>query len=123
MNKFRSVTQETMFACAEVAHLNLSPKRLASQCFPLEILKAVLDKDTGELMEYHTLVKNPKYRKLYRQSYAKALGQLAEGIPGKVTGTNTMFFINKTKVPADCWRDIAYGCVVVNYRPKKDDPY
>jgi len=34
-----------------------------------------------------------------------------------------MFFINKSKVPADRWRDITYGRVVVNYRPEKDDPY
>ena len=65
-------------------------------------------------------MKNPKYSKLYGQSYAKELGQLAQGIPGKVTGTNTMFFINKSE---DRWRDITYGRVVVNYRPEKDDPY
>ena len=117
------MTQETMLACAEVSHLNLSPKNLASRRFPLEMLNAVLDEDTGELMEYRALMKNPKYSKLYGQSYAKELGRLAQGIPGKVTGTNTMFFINKSEVPADRWRDITYGRVVVNYRPEKDDPY
>ena len=119
----RVIPQETMLACAEVSHLNLSPKNLASQSFPLEMLNAVLDEDTGELMEYCALMKNPKYSKLYGQSYAKELGRLAQGIPGKVTGTNTMFFINKSEVPVDLWRDITYGRVVVNYRPEKDDPY
>ena len=112
-----------MLACAEVSQLNLSPKSLASRKFPLEMLNAVLDEDTGELVEYRALTKNPKYSKLYGQLYAKELGRLAQGIPGKVTGTNTMFFINKSEVPADCWRDITYGRVVVNYRPEKDDPY
>jgi hypothetical protein len=105
---FRLVTQETMLACAEVYQLKLSPQSLASQKFPLEMLYAVLDKDTGELMEYRALMKNPKYRKLYGESYTKELGRLAQGIPGKVTGTNTIFFINKTDVPADQWRDITY---------------
>ena len=68
-------------------------------------------------------MKNPKNWKLYGQSYAKELGRLAQGIPGKVTGTNTIFFIPKSEVPAACWRDFTYGRVVVNYRPKKDDPY
>ena len=120
---FRSVTQETMLACAEVYQLKLSPQSLASRKFPLEMLNAVLDEDTGELMEYRALMKKPKYSKLYEESYAKELSQLTQGIPGKVTGTNTIFFINKAKVPADCWRDITYGRVVVNYRPEKDYPY
>ena len=77
------MTQETMLTCAEVSHLNLSPKNLASRRFPLEMLNAVLDEDTGELMEYRALMKNPKYSKLYGQSYAKKLGRLAQGIPEK----------------------------------------
>ena len=44
-------------------------------------------------------------------------------MPGQVTGTNTIFFINKKDVPADRWRDVTYGCVVVNFRPEKEDPY
>ena len=112
-----------MLACAKIAQLDLAPKRLASRSFPLEILYAVLNEDTGELMEYRALMRNPKYQTLYAQSYAKELGRLAQGIPGMVTGTNTIFFINKSKVPAVRWRDITYGRVVVKYRPKKDDPY
>ena len=26
-------------------------------------------------------------------------------------------------MPADRWRDVTYGCVVVNFRPEKEDPY
>ena len=68
-------------------------------------------------MEYRALMRKPKYRTLYAQSYAKELGRLAQGISGMVTGTNIIFFINKSKVPAARWRDITYGRVVVNYRP------
>ena len=61
------------------------------------MLNPVLDEYTGELMEYHALMKKPKYSKLYGESYAKELGRLAQGIPGKVTGTNTFFSSTKRK--------------------------
>ena len=120
---FRSVTQEAMLACVDIAQLRLSPAALSGRRFPIEMLNAVLDEDTGELMEYRALMKHPRYRTLYAQSYAKELGRLAQGIPGVVKGTNTIFFVDKSDVPADRWRDITYGRVVVNYRPEKDDPY
>ena len=70
------------------------------------MLNSVLDTDTGELMEYRHIMKNPKYRNLYGNSYAKEIGRLAQGMPGQVTGTNTIFFINKKNVSADRWRDV-----------------
>ena len=82
-----------------------------------ELINAVLDKDTGELMEYRRLMKNPRYRTLYRDSYAKELGRLAQGMHGLAEGTNTIFFISKKEIPSDRWRDVAYGRIVVNYRP------
>ena len=60
---------------------------------------AVLDEDTGELMEYRHLMKNPKYRQLYGKSYAKELGRLAQGMPGQVEGTNTFFSLTKLMSP------------------------
>ena len=87
------------------------------------MLIAVLDKETGELMEYRKLMKNPKYRPLYRDSYAKEIGRLAQVMPGLVEGTNTMFSIDKTAFPADRWREVTYGQIVVDYRPENTDPY
>ena len=112
-----------MLACAKIAQLDLAPKSLASRRFPLEMLYAVLNEDTKELMECLALMRNPKYQTMYAQSYAKELGRLAQGIPGMVTGTNIIFFINKSKVPSARWRFITYGRVVVNCRPENDDPY
>jgi hypothetical protein len=83
-----------------------------------ELINAVLDEDTGELMEYRRLMKNPKYRTLYRDSYAKELGRLAQGMPGLAEGTNIICFIPKRDVPIDRWRDVTYGRIVVNYRPE-----
>ena len=52
---------------------------------------AVINEDTGELMEYQKLMKKPKYRNLYRNSYAKEIGRLEQVIPGLVEGKNTIF--------------------------------
>ena len=43
-------------------------------------------------------------------------------MPRRAEGTNTLFFIDKSSVPVDRWRDITYGRVVVNYIPEKDNP-
>ena len=106
-----------------VAHLKVTPAQLVQWQFSKEIISAVLDEDTGELIEYRSIMKNPKYRPLYSNSYAKEIGRLAQGIPGLVEGTNTMFFIDKIDVPADRWRGVTYRIVVVYYRPEKTNPY
>ena len=88
-----------MLACADVAQLNATPKALSRRRFQITMINAVinalLDESTGELMEYRRLMKNPKYRPLYRNSYAKELGRLTQGMPGLANGTNTIFFIPK----------------------------
>ena len=43
-------------------------------------------------------------------------------MPGRVKGTNTIFFIHKKDVPAHRRLNITYGHIVVSYRPTKDDP-
>ena len=96
----------------------MSPRNLTSQKILFEMINAVLDKDTGELMEYLHLMKNPKYRQLYGKSYAKELGYLAQGMPGKVEDTNNIFFINKSDIPINFWKDVTYGRVVVKYFPE-----
>jgi hypothetical protein len=67
----------------------------ASRClFPAEILNAVLDKDTGELLEMRHLLVNPKYKDVWGKSYTTELGGLAQGIPGISEGTNTIVFVS-----------------------------
>ena len=68
-------------------------------------------------------MKCPKYRKLYAKSYSKELGRLSQGMPGVVNGTNIIFLINKTDVPAEQYKDSTYGHVVVNYCPEIGCPH
>ena len=77
--------------------------------FPIEMMNVVLEKDTGKLMEYCGLMKNPKYRKLYAQSYTKDLGRIAQLIPGQFIGANTIFFIDKKEVPIIRCREVTYA--------------
>ena len=87
------------------------------------MLRTVLDKDTGEFMEYRKLMRKPKYRQLYCNYYSKEIGRLAQGTTGLVEGTNTTFFIDNQDIPVDRWKDVTYGRVVAEYCPEKSDPY
>ena len=65
-SKTFSTTQEAMLSCCEIRQHSMSARVLMSRCFPKEFLAAVLNKETGELMEYHHLIGNPKYRELWQ---------------------------------------------------------
>ena len=62
--KERTITQEAILACMNtynyITSRSLTPANAARRSFPVEILNAVLDKDTGELLEMRHLLKNPK---------------------------------------------------------------
>ena len=51
--------------------LQMMPRKLAQRKFPTEMINAVLNQETGEMMEYRQVMKNPKYRALYEKAYAK----------------------------------------------------
>eukprot|EP00804_Cyclotella_cryptica_P025012 CCRYP_015951-RA/>CCRYP_015951-RA protein AED:0.39 eAED:0.39 QI:0/-1/0/1/-1/1/1/0/153 len=87
------------------------------------MLHAVLNDETGKLMEYQHLVSNPKYRDTWGNAYGKELGPFAQGLPDIVKGTDTIAFINKTCVPQNSQKDVTYGCIVANFCPEKDDPH
>ncbi len=86
------------------------------------MLNAVLDMDTGKLMEMKHLLINPKYKEVWGKLYTTELRCLAQGIPGVSKGTDTIVSIRRDKVPIDQIKDVTYGRVCVNYRPEKDDP-
>ena len=77
----------------------------------------------GELMEYRHVMKCSNYQNLYTKYYCKDLGQFDQGIPGLVNSTNAIFFIDKTDIPTERWKDATYDHVVVNYHAEKGDLY
>ncbi len=84
---------------------------------------AVMDKDTGKLLNYRQLINSPKYKTAWSLSAANKFGRLANGIRGCIKNpTNTIQFISQNKVPADRRNNITYGQFVCLVRPKKAEP-
>ena len=82
---------------------------------------AVMDKQTGQILNYHQLLCNPKYKKAWNISAANEFGQLAQGVGGRTKGTNTIRFIFRHEVPKDRMKDVTYGKFVCNEQPEKSE--
>ena len=94
------------------------------RCIPMtwfcEMANAVIG-ENGELLEYKHLIANPKTQRIWSFLYGNEIGRLAQGKPGRSTGTNTFFFIHKNQVPKDQTRDVTYGLITTLVRPEKTD--
>ena len=95
-------------------------QQATSRKYPLRFLcdsaSAVLDEETGDLLEYRHLLKNPKYRDIWSKSFGTEIRQLA-------TTTKTIAFMSKSMIPQNRCKDITYGRIVCVYRSEKKDPY
>ena len=83
---------------------------------------AVMDQATGKLLNYHALLRHPAYHDDWTKSSANEFGRLANGVGGRVKGTNTIRFIRKRDIPKDRLKDITYGQFVCTIRPEKKEP-
>ncbi len=79
---------------------------------------AIIDKSTGQTLEYRHLTKMTKYKAIWNTSFANELGRLAQGIRD-IKGTDTIHFIPHTDMPAD--KTATYGCIVCTHRPQKEE--
>ena len=122
-----SIMQEAMLACVGITKptyiasqdlgllnyrektLEVSAQKMASRAFPMtwlcEMAKSVLG-ENGELLKDWHLVANPKTRATWTHSYGNKLSRLAQGMPGRAKGTDTIFFIPRHMVPKDRTRDV-----------------
>jgi hypothetical protein len=69
----------------------LALSKLAANHF----IGAIIDKDTGNVLDYCHLVKNPATETVWKTSFANKIGCLFQGIQ-ELKGTNTCFFIKKS---------------------------
>jgi hypothetical protein len=84
---------------------------------------ALMDKDTGKLLNYMQLMNSPKYKKAWSLLAANEFGQLANGIGGCIKNpTNTIEFIFQHNIPRDHVKDIMYGQFICLVRPKRAEP-
>ena len=115
--------KESVLRIININQSSFTSQQAVSRKYPKEALAAVLNEETGELMEYRYLIADPKYRKIWKPAYGKEVGRLAQGVPGIVEDTNTFIFIYKIEVPSNGWKDVTYGRICDNYTPEKSDPY
>jgi len=98
---------------------NVTPRSAAARKFPMQFLcdfaNSVIDGNTGEIMEYRHLVKNPKHRERWQKSFSKEIRRLA-------TTTKTIRFVKMSEISKDRLKDKTYARIVVSERPEKSDP-
>jgi hypothetical protein len=116
----RSLTDEFLYNMMELPGLtNITPQSTAARKFPLQFLcdfaNAVIDDETGEIMEYRHLLKNPKHRERWQGSFSKEIQRLA-------TTTKTIKFVMLNEIPKDQLKDETYARICCNERPEKTDP-
>ena len=70
---------------------------------------AVMDAESGKLLNYKQLMRHPKYKGKWQISSANEFGRLANGVGGRIKGTNTITFIRMQDVPKDRMKDVTYG--------------
>jgi hypothetical protein len=60
----------------------------------------IIDKETGAVLKYRHLVKNPAKKTVWETSFTNKIGRLFQGIRD-LKGTNMCFFIQKLQVPTN----------------------
>ena len=119
----RDITREAILSAVEMSIEEMKPQRLAQRSYPLQVLcdiaAAVMDEDTGELLEYRQLMKHTKYKRVWGRAFGNEIGRLAQGMPGRVEGTNTFFFIPYSAIPTDRLKDVTYEEYAVMYDQRK----
>ena len=71
---------------------------------------AVMDEETGQLLNYRQLLRSAKYKKQLSISSANEFGWLANGVGNRIKNpTNTIQFKRKKDIPQDHRKDVTYG--------------
>jgi hypothetical protein len=89
---------------------------------------AVLDQESGQLLEHHQLRRDPCYKEVWDRSYSNELGHLCQGIgmgnrasSKQVAGTNTFHLIPYSDIPHHKHKEIIYTKMVCEILEGKDD--
>ena len=81
-----TITQEAILACMNtysyITSRSLTPANATRPSLPVKILNAVLDMDTGTLLEIQHLLVDSKYTELWGNLYTTKLGCLVQDTPG-----------------------------------------
>ncbi len=92
--KVCTITQDSLFHLMESPFLphQFTSRQASTRKYPLQFLCdfafSILDDKTGDLLEYRHLLKHPKYKDVWSQSFGKEIWRLA-------TATETIAFLTK----------------------------
>ena len=101
----RYVTKEAIMSMMDMSNAStkFTARKTCSQGYPMQFLveymNAVLEEETGKLLEYRQLNQRPKCKDDWRESFANRIVRLVQGIGRRVDTTITIFFITKCQVP------------------------
>ena len=94
--------RQKILSAVDVSVICPAAKKSASRSYPLQLLAdfagAVLDNETGKILEYCHIIKRPKYKKYWGYSFGNKIGRLEQVMLDQNTGTNTIFFIQKDEI-------------------------
>ena len=74
------------------------------------------------MLEYRQLIRHPKHRKIWSRGMSQEVGRLAQGILGAVDGTDTIVYIERSRVPQNRKKDTTYARIVSDARVGKEEP-
>ena len=83
---------------------------------------AVMDEQTGRLLNYKQLMQDTMYKKNWSTSSENEFGSLANGVGGCIKNpTNMIKFIRRKDIPGSIRKDVTYGSFVCNVRNEKSE--
>jgi hypothetical protein len=92
---------------------------LAQSPDPIPMANAVINQYTGVRLEYRHLIQDETIFPVWNKAAANEFGRLAQGVGGRMEGSNTIFFIPRSAFPKR--KVITYGRFVVDIHPKKTE--
>jgi hypothetical protein len=107
--------------CSKTEATNATQQRFKKMENEVHQALAVMDKETGRLLNYQQLLRSRKHKKAWSILAANKFGRLAQGVGGQIKGTNTIKFIHQHEVPADRMKDVTYGQFVCMECPEKTE--
>ena len=104
-------------------------RQSALRAYPLQFLvdfaAAVIDDETGELLEYRHLIQRPKYKKDWGFSFGNEIGRLAQGMSGRNECTDTLKLIDTKDIPNErwkSWRTLGLSVMCDHKKQKSTEP-
>ena len=87
--------------------------------YPMQSLFHIFD-DNGKKLNMDNLLKG-NTKEIWLKGCENELGRLANGLPNRITGSNTINFIQKTNIPRN--KKVTYANLVCDFRPLKSEQH